>query len=960
MNDFNDNEPTVEIVEMEIEKPSVKWLNAHHLNEVYILHNRKKEESDKYYTKLMMTFSRAILANSSLKWMIVYARENKIAYYDVKKNIYVLIDEKNLSDLVAQLLRPYKMSFLLSKPDYNFIASDMVESTDRVTFKPFQRVGTIIPFSDCNWDIRSKVVYPLPDYNHLIDYRLPFPYHTDEKCPQFDQFMWDLAEHHKDRDNLVRCYLSAIIMIRLDMNNWIHVYGESYGGKSISGHIIHYLTGEEATCCTTIEQLSTDKFEIQHLANARLILCSETLDWSKDLELLKKASGADGLPVRKKHENHYSVIHPAGKIMLIGNYPLRVRDSGNAIRNRHLFLKVSVGDKGKVPLFGRNPLTHEWEGPMLHEMAAIHKSLREMDQDLVTETLTNFPQSCPSQLEEYEILMDTFNPLQTFVEECIEPGEKSFLGSRPKQTAASLAQARLRGTLYPAYQEFCSRRGEKPVSFKTFSGSLLSCCKRCEYAVSMGRNSIGRYVNGIKLISNFWDADLEHGGTVGTLGDSSTPPEVGVEKSSSGEIDIMSQYKDSHGNWKVDVSGKGIHLLNTLRMWSSSRHESIDEFSYEHYLNLYKSSQFKTLLNSLAKVVVDEPSFAEACVRPYVDLSPIQSEEFTSSVENTIVKDLNQIKSFGITPKSYKFCGTSPRLQPTSGEFSFNSIKRSARSTLFTRLGDLLARKLDYVIVDYDIKSCYTAVLLGLFPDFLPDVITAVNGPGLWKHFEEEFRKKNYSQSFHKDSVKVCVYASFFQGGNQAMTSGILEKFRLNAGLTLSDFKKTGYYQDCLDFSKAVVVFMKEQRVIQQFQECSSYILKEYEGSQLKGVTGYWANITKDQFRKQYSCYLQTYEIGLMMETFRVVKERFPEVEFIVHMHDGCTVAMPRSIHKEVTGLINSRLDEVRNKMGLTHKVQIETQGFFGKVEHRDWKDRPELGSFIDEFIGKKGKFSEQ
>lgn len=55
--------------------------------------------------------------------------------------------------------------------------------------------------------------------------------------------------------------------------------------------------------------------------------------------------------------------------------------------------------------------------------------------------------------------------------------------------------------------------------------------------------------------------------------------------------------------------------------------------------------------------------------------------------------------------------GLSPRILPINYGNTINSIKRILRDYAYQTLAK---SNTNYVIVDYDLKSCYTTILLGL------------------------------------------------------------------------------------------------------------------------------------------------------------------------------------------------------------------------------------------------------
>ena len=56
--------------------------------------------------------------------------------------------------------------------------------------------------------------------------------------------------------------------------------------------------------------------------------------------------------------------------------------------------------------------------------------------------------------------------------------------------------------------------------------------------------------------------------------------------------------------------------------------------------------------------------------------------------------------------------GNSPRILPRDYGYHINSCKRVLRNKVYQTLADKIP---GYTIVDFDLKSCYTSILLGLY-----------------------------------------------------------------------------------------------------------------------------------------------------------------------------------------------------------------------------------------------------
>ena len=112
----------------------------------------------------------------------------------------------------------------------------------------------------------------------------------------------------------------------------------------------------------------------------------------------------------------------------------------------------------------------------------------------------------------------------------------------------------------------------------------------------------------------------------------------------------------------------------------------------------------------------------------------------------------------------------------------------------------LASKDQNYVFYDLNIKSCYTSVVLVLFPENLGFVKQQLETTGLWSYVEHMMVKDKLP--FNKSVVKCCVYRRFFQGGAKTMMDSILNTNRTDLGITKQAFSKQHVLDDL--YKKAV------------------------------------------------------------------------------------------------------------------------------------------------------------
>ena len=887
--------------------------------------------------KAVQILAKRISRNSSFKYAVLFPRRKDVLMYNTHKNHYDLEEMKILNEYVSLLILDIIDGLKLPRSVIDSVSVRLKQEHYRKSLSFWNEPLDCIPYNNGNYFVDTGEFLPVPDYTTFVTYRLFYNYVTEGECPIFDRYIYDLAEGHSDRVDLLMGFLYSVLHSLTELQSWMHIYGQGGGGKSIFIHLCTLLVGEEVTAPSKVNALNKDKFETQHVKDMKLVPCSETKDWESDLETIKGLTGGDKLPSREKHSNLKEEFVFGGKILITGNHKMHVRDSGGAIERRHLFLQVKVGNKGSVALLEKSSRTGKWGGTMLKELPQIANKIRNMDRVKVMENIKNFPESCPSQKAEWEYLMESFDPMSAFIKEALVPGEGSFIGAKMKNTPGARLEARSRNTIYPAYAEWCSRRSEIPLGVRKFSESLDDALTRNGRVGWVKRVQEGQKLMQLELRQGFWDKDQEFGAPTVVATSAPTPPPLPDKLIPLASETLEDRYTNLDGTPKVCIAKLNDHDKTILTQWSLDRHPCLDELLYEKYMSHFQSTEFKEMMNKLGKIIAHDPNFGTQSLVPFELVSPIASNDYKDRVKEVIEKNIENLKSFSFCPYTYKLMGSSPRICPQIRKFSPNSVKRHVRTTLYSRLGDVLDRELGYTILDLDLASCYSAIVRGLYPSYLPHVNLALANKGLWNGIKQDFIEKGLESSFHKDAVKVCVYSSFFTGGRAAMRKGIVQKFIDLAGITRSEFDASRYSQDVDSFAQVIVNNMQNSKYIEEFRNISEMVQNESIGTELVGPTGYRKLVTKNHFGEDYSDYLQSYEFALVSQTMVTVGDEFPDLEYLAHFHDGLTVAIPSNQCESLIERVNVILETLRGKLGLETKQSFEIKDKFHKILNNNY-----------------------
>lgn len=920
-------------------KYDVKWINFSVPDDaikVYLDSKGTPSETSRRKHGLKEQFRWFIGENSTLKDAISFPRSSTYCVYNADKGTFVEFHKAYLSTHVTTLMEPWKKPFYLSAKEMNNLADDV-----HLDFRPrdqesFSNDLLYIPFSNGNYNIRTKEFLKGFTPNIELSYRLSFPYTESEECPMFKNLLSFIANGHQDRYDLLRSEAYTIIFSLTKYYNWMHLCGDSHGGKTQYANTMICLVGDEVHAESSVSALSKYKFEPQHLQGKKLITLSESEDYTKDIETVKRYTGGDTLVGSHKHIDNRDQFRAVGRVLMVGNYELRIRDSGNAIRNRHLFVKCEQSFQKGTPLIAKDEISKEWSGPMLHELPFIHAYIRNTDPLLVDYMMQGIPVSCPSQLEIYHTLLQDMSPVTKFVEENMVVGKFCYLGYVGDKNKRSEAENVSRRSVYPAYLSWCKRFGDTPYKVKTFSANFLAVCKDLKLPVRKEKDRVGAIFIGLELRKDFYDLDMQYGAIDTSLVSTPPPPKIpttlvplALQADPDKDLSLDPGFEVPSNVYEADRP--------LFRKWHQKSNKSLDPFMYEKYIGLFGKTPFKVELQKMIRLFMRDESIVHDATERFMNLSLVTSDTFKERVLQTVRKDVKVISKQGFLCYEYKLMAASPRIHPLKRGGGPNAVKRSLRSEIFRRSGDWMEREHEMVLVDFDLKACYTSVILGLFPEELTLVAKCMRAGGIWKEVERMFEEKQLSSSFHKDSVKVCIYSSFFEGRYKAMKTGIADKFIEGAGITKKEYENSTWSTEVNKFAGMITDFMLTNPLCEEFMNLSETLKSNWDQSVIVGPTGYEQLVDKNNFRRTYANLLQSYEISLVAQASIEMSMKFPTVEFLLSLHDGFTCAVPKDLVEDVTKELNSIIETTRLNLLLKNPQYLEVQSTYGKEENRHW-----------------------
>jgi hypothetical protein len=136
-------------------------------------------------------------------------------------------------------------------------------------------------------------------------------------------------------------------------------------------------------------------------------------------------------------------------------HPLTSSDSTGALETR---MKLFVANNVVKPENRKWLLGWErdrWVGTLVPELPGIYHWVQQLDLNVAKE----FVVSCKVD----ENLMEGLNSLKDWCEECLMPGEGSYVGYKTNLSDKQMSEAQRRGLVYPFYCDWCGMISNLPL-----------------------------------------------------------------------------------------------------------------------------------------------------------------------------------------------------------------------------------------------------------------------------------------------------------------------------------------------------------------------------------------------------------------------------------------------------------------------------------------------------------------
>ena len=288
--------------------------------------------------------------------------------------------------------------------------------------------------------------------------------------------------------------------------------GPAGAGKSVMSQVATAMVGKEGTITTSLQSLHSNDFEPVNLIGKRLILIPDTQRYAGDTSTLKAMTGNDAIRGRTKHVQGAIEVMIEALLMIMGNVPLDAyHPSGASERRMRVFYAPNVSHQHLPLLVYKHG---KWSGPLSEELSGIFNWLLSVTEDLVRSYLVDMKAWVPSFEGHYLDNKHRLNSMARWASEELQIGKGSFVGARLPRDRQGWLEAAKRGLLYPAYDAFMTRNGEKPVSTVCFADDLIQTLKIADLGYTAERDrrkTKGTYLLGVELRPGVYDVDNRYG-----------------------------------------------------------------------------------------------------------------------------------------------------------------------------------------------------------------------------------------------------------------------------------------------------------------------------------------------------------------------------------------------------------------------------------------------------------------
>lgn len=753
---------------------------------------------------------------------------------------------------------------------------------------------------------------------HLFVLRYSEDLFLEDKRPEsFLKFLHDFTGGCKIKATLIRSFLYVILTGHYSTETFLMCQGVGGTGKSVLNNIMSFVVGDYGTVSTDLSSLKNDRFETSVLEHARLVLLSDIGKCTmSEFDVLKGLVSRDKIKGRKKFIQGASDIRLNGLVVVNSNYKVDISHDTSGALDRRMRVLIA-NDKAMDPIKLLSINNDIWDGPISDDLSGIIKWALSISGEASTQYLEKY----------FQLLTPDRTPsiVESFCLTHLEYKEDEYTYVQGKD---SLSRA------FDHYMHDLEGSDHKKICERDLAVFITAHFRKKHLKTPRVRRERGFSISNLLIRENPLSKDITF--------DPSNLEDV------TPEIQHLVLDAFNYSSSKLVFESKIIPILQQSSNLNVRNDDRVDQISngegneiflpmetveydkqlYVDYASLFFShKESREKINSFFK---DKEIDMVSLVRRVHNLGEQPLKPFHLKEVSRLKAYDKKLKYIASNPRGFAHLGTSPRIRPIkiNGVNAMLTSPKALRALYFEQISNALP---GFVVCDLDMRSCYISLLVALYPEktrFLEQPLKE----GMWKYMERLHEKNGNALSFNKSFAKVCVYASFFQGGKNAFKEKILEVMRDDLAVTKEEFIDSPSYQDFVYQAESYAETLYVAELTTNLRNFSEELRKSIgEGNKVKSGAGWVFESTKSNWRNIFPRVLNGFEFEFISKFSILLAGKFPDIIFLHPFHDGVAIALKKEDQSKIEDDILLIAKQVSSEMKLSPSIEMEAKYFIYK-----------------------------
>jgi P4 family phage/plasmid primase-like protien len=371
--------------------------------------------------------------------------------------------------------------------------------TSYVSHSKWDQDRDSVPFSNGVLNLKTKQFLPHTPKNYFT-WQLPYEYNPTATCEPILNWLQDVCGD-QSTVQLIRAFFNCTLVGRAYLQRYLELVGPGGTGKGTVLRLLVSMLGNRNCYSTELKNLEGNRFETAAIYGKRLTMITDAGGYGGEANTLKALTGQDWLRKEAKQKQQGDNYIYQGMVIILANQTIVFRDLSSAIPRR----RITIEFNKVIAPYERRDLDKEFEPyiPGLLNWALT------MDTNEVELLMRDTDRQVKSSLDAKKQVLIEGNTLIAWLHACVEyaPGNKVKVGmlSTGKDHDGHDVDKYENASkwLYPSYARYCVQTGNKSVSSKGFSRSLLDILNNTLglKGISYGRDTQGYCFERLKLSS---------------------------------------------------------------------------------------------------------------------------------------------------------------------------------------------------------------------------------------------------------------------------------------------------------------------------------------------------------------------------------------------------------------------------------------------------------------------------